>query len=118
PNPIIAGQNITYTVSVMNTATVQQGATLNISRLQQQQATFSFVTDYCKNLIETSGYECPLEQGNYTFIFSEYFMTTPNDPKNTTVEIVSRTEEWCKQFWEAENVKIIGYLCTGNSAYG
>ncbi|CAG8786587.1 32373_t:CDS:1, partial [Racocetra persica] len=87
PNPIIAGQNITYTISVMNTVTVQQGATLNIST-----ATFNIVTDYCKDLIESSSYKCPLEPGNYTFVFSEYFRTTPNDPKNTTIEINSRTE--------------------------
>ncbi|CAG8778129.1 2770_t:CDS:2, partial [Dentiscutata erythropus] len=92
PNPIIAGQNVTYTISVEDTATVQHGATLNITIYHQQQVMFNVVTDYCKDLIEASGYKCPLEPGNYTFVFSEYMMTTPNDPKNTTVEFNSKTE--------------------------
>ncbi|CAG8845214.1 40788_t:CDS:1, partial [Gigaspora margarita] len=91
PNPIIAGQNVTYTISVDNTATVQHGATFNITTYKQQQVMFNVVSDYCKNLIE-GGYECPLEPGNYTFVFSDYMMTTPYDPKNTTIEFDSRTE--------------------------
>ncbi|KAF0441153.1 phosphatidylglycerol / phosphatidylinositol transfer protein [Gigaspora margarita] len=91
PNPIIAGQNVTYTISVDNTVTVQHGATFNITTYKQQQVIFNVVSDYCKNLIE-GGYECPLEPGNYTFVFSDYMMTTPYDPKNTTIEFDSRTE--------------------------
>ncbi|CAG8825945.1 15790_t:CDS:1, partial [Racocetra persica] len=92
PNPIITGQNVTYTISVESTVTVQQEATLNITIYQQKQVKFNAVTDFCKGMIEASGYKCPLEPRNYTFVFSEYFTTTPNDPKNTTIEFGQRAE--------------------------
>ncbi|CAG8802474.1 5851_t:CDS:2, partial [Cetraspora pellucida] len=87
-----AGQNGTYTVSVVNTVTIQQGATLNVTGFDQQQVAFNEVTDFCKEWIEVSGYKCPLEPGNYTYVVSEYIMPTPNDPKNTTIDFDLRVE--------------------------
>ncbi|CAG8601984.1 25812_t:CDS:2, partial [Dentiscutata erythropus] len=92
PNPIIVGQNVTYTVTEVNTATIQEGATLNVTGYYQQKVAFNEVTDFCKEWIEASGYKCPLEPGTYSLVVSEYIMPGQNDPKNTTIDFDLRVE--------------------------
>ncbi|CAG8682586.1 5822_t:CDS:2 [Cetraspora pellucida] len=62
PNPVIIGQNVTFTFSFVSTETIQQGVTLNDTAYYQQQP------------------------GNYTIVSSGYLTPTPNDPKNITIE--------------------------------
>ncbi|KAF0548955.1 phosphatidylglycerol/phosphatidylinositol transfer protein [Gigaspora margarita] len=92
PNPVVVGQKVTYYVTEVNTATIQQGATLNVTGSYQQHVVFNEVTDFCKEWIEVNGYKCPLEPGTYNLVVSELIHPGPNDPKNATIEYDLRVE--------------------------
>ncbi|KAF0508328.1 hypothetical protein F8M41_018769 [Gigaspora margarita] len=85
PNPAISGENLTVTIAGMNTVTVQEGATLNVTGLYQGKQAFVHVIDFCKVWVEVNGDRCPVSPGYFEYTTQLPIRPPPDDPKNTTI---------------------------------
>ncbi|CAG8470035.1 2739_t:CDS:2 [Dentiscutata erythropus] len=85
PNPAISGENMTVTIAGINTVTVQEGATLNVTALYQGKQAFVHIMDFCKVWVEVNGDKCPVSPGDFKYTVTIPIEPHQDDPKNTTI---------------------------------
>ncbi|CAG8783225.1 850_t:CDS:2, partial [Dentiscutata erythropus] len=86
PNPAISGENMTVTIAGINTVTVQDGATLNVTAMYQGKQLFVNIMDFCKVWVEVNGDKCPVSPGDFKYTVTIPIEKHQDDPKNTTID--------------------------------
>lgn len=86
PNPVVTGQLVNVHIAGKATAVVEQGAVLTIVGYHNNKLDFLHVIDYCKLFVESSGFNCPTEKGDFDFKATWPIEKHPDVPKNTEKE--------------------------------
>ncbi|GBB87538.1 hypothetical protein RclHR1_00140042 [Rhizophagus clarus] len=89
PNPVVLGQNVTVHIAGKATEVIKQGTTLVYTGYFENEPTkqaFQHQVDFCDTFVKPNGSECPVKEGDYSFIGSWLLEKHPNEPQNLVME--------------------------------
>jgi hypothetical protein len=84
PNPIEIGKNLITKISGTSMTRIDTGSIMTANFSYNGKLVDSLKFDLCRELIESSGRNCPVEPGDFNITAKSIPLVGPNYPKNST----------------------------------